>query len=126
MEESKLSKTRHIRVKPIPGPKTEDAKSKLDELLRKDLRTIVIQVGTNNSVIESPQVIFDKLLSLMKEIQSVVPNCNAIISNLIKRTDNCQANSKNEEVNQLLKNSKLHAINNDNIKEKQLVKVDSI
>ena len=41
---------------------------------------------------------------------------------MIKRTDNRQTNNANEKVNQLLKNSKLHVINNDNIKEKQLGK----
>ena len=122
MEESKLSKTRHIRIQPIPGAKIEDVESNLDELLHEDPRTIVIHVFTNNSVIDLPQVIFDKLLSLKKEIQSVVPNCNVIISKLIKRTDNRQANSVNEKVNHLLKNPKLHVINNDNIKKKQLGK----
>ena len=96
MEERKLSKTRHIRVQPIPGAKIGDVETNLDELLYKDFRTIVILVGTNNSVIDSPQVIFDKLLLLKKEIQPVVPNCNVIISNLIKHTDNRQANSVNE------------------------------
>ena len=40
---------------------------------------------------------------------------------MIKHTNNCQANSVNESVNQQLKNSKLHLINN-NIKGKQLGK----
>ena len=113
--------TRHIRVQTIPGARIEDVESNLDELLHKDLRTMVIHVGTNNSVIDSLQVIFDKLLSVKKEIQSV-SNCNVIISNLIKRTDNHQANSVNEKVNQLLKNSKFHVTNDDNIMEKQLGK----
>ena len=109
-------------MQPIPRAKIEDVKSNLDELLQKDLRTIAIHVGTNNSVIDSPQVIFGKFLSLKKEIQSVFPNSNVIISNLIKCTDNRQGNSVNEKVNQLLKNSKLHVINNDNTKEKHLGK----
>ena len=75
-----------------------------------------------NSVIDSPQVVFNKLMSLEKEIQSVVPNCNVIISNLIKRKDNRQANSINEKVNQPVKNSQLRVINIDTIKEKQLGK----
>ena len=75
-----------------------------------------------NSVIDSPQVVFNKLMSLEKEIQSVVPNCNVIISNLIKRKDNRQANSINGKVNQQIKNSQLRVINIDTIKEKQLGK----
>ena len=95
MEESKLSKTWHIRVQPIPGAKKEDVESNLDELLHKDLRTIVIHIGTKNSVIDSPQVFFDKLLSLKKETQSVIPNSKVMLSNLIKRTCNRQASSVN-------------------------------
>lgn len=59
MEESKLSKTWHIRVQPKPRAKIEDAKSNLDELRHKNLRTVVIHVGTNNSVTDSPQVNFN-------------------------------------------------------------------
>ena len=53
----------------------------------------MVHVDTNNSVTDSTQVIFDKLLSLKKEMQSVVPNCNVIISNFIRYTNNRQANS---------------------------------
>ena len=49
-------------------------------------------------------------------------NDNGIISNLIKSTDHLQPNSINEKVNQQVKNSKLHVINNDNFKNKQLGK----
>ena len=49
-------------------------------------------------------------------------NHNGIISNLIKSTDNLQHSSINEKVNHQVKNSKLHVINNDNFKNKQLGK----
>ena len=49
-------------------------------------------------------------------------NDNGIISNLIKSTDHLQPNSINEKVNQQVKNSKLHVINNDNFKNKQFGK----
>ena len=52
MEESNLSRARHIRVHSLPEAKIEDFESNLDELLHKNLRTIVIHVGTNNSVID--------------------------------------------------------------------------
>ena len=79
------------------GAKIEDLKSNSDELIHKDLRIIVINVSANNSITDSSQVIFDKLLPLKKEIQSVVANCNVIVSNLIKRTDNPQVNSVNKK-----------------------------
>ena len=36
-EESKLSKTRHIRVQPIPGGKIDDIKEDLNDLLHEEL-----------------------------------------------------------------------------------------
>ena len=57
-------------------------------------------------------------------ITTFLCNCNhnGIISNLIKSTDNLQHSSINEKVNHQVKNSKLHVINNDNFKNKQLGK----
>ena len=37
IEESKLSKTRHIRVQPIPGGKIDDIKEDLSDLLHEEL-----------------------------------------------------------------------------------------
>ena len=37
IEESKLSKTRHIRVQPIPGGKIDDIKEDLNDLLHEEL-----------------------------------------------------------------------------------------
>ena len=42
------AQTLHSRAQPIPGVKIEDPESNLDELLHKDLRTIMIHFGTNN------------------------------------------------------------------------------
>ena len=39
IEESKLSKTRHIRVQPTPGGKIEDKQQNLKDLLYEDLET---------------------------------------------------------------------------------------
>ena len=50
------AQTLHSRAQPIPGVKIEDPESNLDELLHKDLRTIMINFGTNNLVIDSLQV----------------------------------------------------------------------
>ena len=37
IEESKLSKTRHIRVQPIPGGKIDDIKEDFNDLLHEEL-----------------------------------------------------------------------------------------
>ena len=65
-EESKLLKTCHIRVQPIPGGKIEDIQQNLKDLLHDDLKTVMIHAGTNNATTDTPQMIIDKLITLKK------------------------------------------------------------
>ena len=51
IEKSKLSKTRHIRVQPIPGGKIEVIQQNLKDLLHEDLETVIIHAGTKNAII---------------------------------------------------------------------------
>ena len=122
IEESKLSKTRHIRVQPIPGATVEDIQENIIELLNEDLQTVIIHAGTNNSVTDSPQCIVDKLLTLKHTINSHLPKCQVIISSLIKRTDNSKAHSTNRNTNKLIKELNIQYIENENIEEKHLGK----
>ena len=122
IEESKLSKTRHIRVQPISGAKIEDIQENINELLHEDLQTVIIHVGTNNSITDSPQCIVDKLLTLKHTIESHLPKCQVVISNLIKRTDDSKANKINENANKLMKELNIHWVENSNIGEKHLGK----
>ena len=122
IEESKLSKSRHIRVQPISGGKIEDIRSNLNDLLHADLQHIILHIGTNNAVTETPTEIFNKLLSLKEEIVEKLPSCNIIISNPTKRTDDVTAHKTNEEVIRLIKSTDINFIDNGNIKEKHLGK----
>ena len=64
IKESKLSKTRHIRVQPIPGGKTEGSKENLSDLLHGELQKVITHVGTNNAMTDTSKKIFEKLISL--------------------------------------------------------------
>ena len=81
IEESKLSKTRHIRVQPIPGGKIDDIKENLNDLLHEELQKVIIHVGANNAMTDTPKEIFSKLISLKHQIESVMPKCEVSISN---------------------------------------------
>ena len=96
IEESKLSKTRHIRVQPIPGGKIDDIKENLNDLLHEELQKVIIHVGTNNAMTDTPKEIFEKLTSLKCQIESILPKCEVTISNLIMRTDEPKAAKINE------------------------------
>ena len=69
IEESKLSKDRHIRVQPISGAKIKDISNNLDELIHNDLKTIIMHVGTNNAVEDTPEDIYNDLISLKAKIK---------------------------------------------------------
>ena len=122
IEQSKLSQTRHIRVQPLSGAKTEDLEANPVDLLHKDFENILLHVETNNVVSDSPEDIFSKLISLVNTINSSLPKCNAIVSSLIRRTDKRKTNRVCEKVNTLLKASKYRVLDNSNIKEKHLEK----
>ena len=68
IEESKLSKSRHIRVQPISGAKVDDIRENLDIVINDDLETVVLQIGTNDSTTNSAQDIFNNIMSLKKDI----------------------------------------------------------
>ena len=122
IEESKLSKTRHIRVQPIPGGDIDDIRSNFDELLHKDLQKIIVHIGANNAVKDSAEDIFNNIILLKNNIEELLPNCEVFLSSLVKRTDDVKANNVAREVNYLLKASKMKLVINDNITEEHLGK----
>ena len=121
IEESKLSKTRHICVQPILGGKI-DIKENLNDLLHKELQKVIIDIGTNNAMSDTPKEILKNLISLKYQIESILPKCEVIISNLIMRMDEPKAAKIYEEVNHLIKSANINFVGNSNIKGKQLGK----
>ena len=89
---NKLSKDRCIRVQPISGAKNKGVTNNLDELTHNDLKAIMLQVRTNNTVEDTPEDIYNDLLSLKTKIEDKTPNRQVLISCLIKRSDNVKAN----------------------------------
>ena len=97
IEESKLLKTRHIRVWPIPGGKIKDIQQNLKDLLYEDLESVIIHAGTDNATTDTPQMIVDKLITLKQSIERSLPKNCVIISNLIARTDNTKQIAPSEK-----------------------------
>ena len=117
IEESKLSKTKHIS-----GGKIEDIKENVNELLHEDVQKVIIHVSTNNAMTHIPKEIFEKLISLKHQIESILPKCEVTISKFIMRTDEPKAAKINEEVNCLIKSANINFVENSNIKGKHLGK----
>ena len=97
-------------------------KDNLGDLLHNDLEKVLLHVETNNAVNNLPENIFSKLLLLVDSINYFLPECNVIISNLIKRTYNQKTNGMCEKGNTLLKASNYRVLDISNVKEKHLGK----
>ena len=48
---------------------------------------MIIHVGTNNAMTDTPKEIFEILISLTHQMESILPKCEVTISKLIMRTD---------------------------------------
>ena len=71
---------------------------------------------------DTPKEIFEKLMSLKHQIESILPKCDVTSGNLIMRADKRKAAEINEEVNRLIKSANINFVENSNINEKQLGK----
>ena len=67
----------------MPGAKIEDVEVNLGDLLHKDLEIVLLHVGTNNAVSDSPEDMLSKLISLVDSINRSLTKCNVFINNLI-------------------------------------------
>ena len=83
---------------------------------------MIIHVGTNNAITDTPKEILEKLISLKHQIESILPKCEVNISSLIMRTDELKAVKINKEVNRSKKSTNISFVENSNIKGKQLGK----
>ena len=120
IEESKLSKMRHIPVQPKPGGKIEDIQQNLKALLHDDLETVIIHTGTYNTTTDTKQMIVDKLITFKRNIEGLLQKCRIIISKLILRTDSTKANTTVQNTNRLIKELQILTANNSNISEQHL------
>ena len=83
---------------------------------------MLLHLGTNNTISDSPVDIFDKLKSLVDSTNCHLSGSKAAIRDLIRRTDNRKANGTRDKVNKLLKSSDHCVLENYNIHEKHLGK----
>ena len=110
---------KHICVQPILSEKTDDIKENINDVLHEELQKVTIHAVTNNAMTDTPKEIFEKLISLKHQIESILPKCEVTISNLIMRIDEPKAAKINEEINSLIKSANINFVENSNIKRKQ-------
>ena len=115
VEESKLSKTHHIRVQPIPGGKAEDIQRNLKDVLHEDLETLIFFFFSNNATTNTPQMIVDKLITLKRNIEGSLLKGRVIVSKFILRTDNTKTNTTIQNMNRMIKELQIQTVDNSKI-----------
>ena len=82
------SKTELVKVRIFRGATIDDIKDFLKPYLKRSPTNIILHFGTNNSINDSSRVIVNKFISLKTFIHTKFPESNAILSNIIDRSDN--------------------------------------
>ena len=78
LRETKLSRSKRIKVRYFSGGKAEDLQY-LIPYLKKEPDNIIIHVGTNNSLYKTEDFIYKELVNVKESINKFHPNCKSIV-----------------------------------------------
>ena len=122
IEEAKLQTRHNVKVRPFSGATTEDIRSYLLPLLKKEPATVILHIGTNDATENGmdSDILISRILDLKAEIEKTVNGCKVILSLPMRRKDNNKANKILMEVCEKIIALKLDIINNSNIMIDQL------
>ena len=67
-------------MQPISGAKIKYISNNLDGLIHNNLKTIILHVGTKNSVEDTLEDIYNDLISLITRIEDKISKCQVLIS----------------------------------------------
>ena len=115
IEQKCISGNRNIKVRIFPGATTHDMFNYPKPLLKKNPDSIILHIGTNNSVHETSRDILNGILSLKDFIEKLRPKCKVIVSNIIYRSDNGKASLTVKNVNDHLDALNIDVVDNRNI-----------
>ena len=122
IDETRMSRTFKIKVRPFPAAKTEDMFHYLGPLLEKMPDYVILHVRTNDAIDYEASDIVKKILQVKEFLKLRVPIYEVIISRPIKRHDNGNASHVVEEVISQFQKVTIDMIGNENIEKKQLGK----
>ncbi|CAB4040800.1 Transposon Ty3-G Gag-Pol poly [Paramuricea clavata] len=101
----KLStKDKHVVARTFPGSTVEDMSDYCKPFTRQNPEKIILHVGTNNVVNDTPTNVATKITNLAKKIKKDLPSTKIAISGLICRKDE-KLNNNIKQVNDVLKKS---------------------
>ena len=120
VDEQRLNNKYNVKVRRFPGATISDMFDYLKPLFKIKPETVIIHIGTNDSTKSSSRELLDKMLELKSFISSNLPTSKVIFSSPVLRTDNGKAMLTLIILNKLMKELKIHIIDNYNIKEQHL------
>ena len=103
-----------VKVRFFTGTMIDYMYFNLIPLLRKNTATLILHVGTNNSLNETFQI-YNKLLNLVHFNKENNLNCHVVLPSPVNRLDNGKVALNIERLNGLLLDSSFSNINNSNI-----------
>ena len=81
-------KPNSVKVTILRGATIDDMEDFLKPYLKRSPTTIILHVGTSNSINDSSSFILNKFLLLENYIHIELPESSVILSNIIDRSDN--------------------------------------
>jgi len=121
IDEDKLNNNyKNTRVRKFPGASTSDMFHYSKPILNKKPSNLILHVGTNDCQTSTSGEVYARIRKLVVHFEKEVPGVNVIVSTVIGRTDDLQAQAVLSQVNYLLKSSDLSILDNGNISSNHL------
>ena len=88
LDEQRLSRYKHVKVRCFRGSTVKDMYHYLYPLLQKEPEYLILHVGTNDCTYHTSDTVLRDLLSLKKHVEVKIPGIKVILSLPISRFDN--------------------------------------
>ena len=115
IHENTLSQRYHTKVRCFKGSTIADLYDHLKPLIKKKPAKIILMVGTNDLLNLSAAEMTKSIKSLCDWILSSIPDCNIIVSEIVRREDKKFLNGKINEFNRALKMMNIDILRQQNI-----------
>ena len=115
IHENTLSQRYHTKVRCFKGSTIADLHDYLKPLIKKKPAKIILMVGTNDLVNLSAAEMTKSIKSFCDWILASIPDCNIIVSEIVRREDKKFLNGKVSEFNRALKMMNMDILRQQNI-----------
>ena len=116
IDENRLQTGKHkVKVRYLPGARTDHIYDYMKPLLRKLPNYIILHIGTNDALNNTSREILDKILKLKTYIQKELMKCKITISTPMSRHDHGKAALTISHLSKKFKDLSISIVDNSNI-----------